>query len=88
MHSRPDHATFSLVEVETARTVDFDSGAVWLLLLGSDAREGQDVLRGRADAIQLVGVDFEAGTAVAFGVPRDSVGSTSRTTGRSASTPV
>ena len=72
MHSRPDHATFSLVEVETARTVDFDSGAVWLLLLGSDSREGQDVLRGRADAIQLVGVDFEAGTAVAFGVPRDS----------------
>ncbi len=41
MHSRPDHATFSLVEVETARTVDFDSGAVWLLLLGSDAREGR-----------------------------------------------
>ena len=29
-------------------------------------------LDGRADAIQLVGVDFDAGTAVAFGVPRDS----------------
>ena len=73
LHSRPD-ASFSLVKVETARAVDFDSGAVWLLLLGSDAHadEGTELMDGRADAIQLVGVDFDAGTAVAFGVPRDS----------------
>jgi len=70
--SGPDNAPFSLVKVETARTVDFDSGPVWLLLLGSDARQDTEVLEGRADAIQLVGVDFEAGGAVAFGVPRDS----------------
>lgn len=72
LHSRPEAAVLSLVKVETARSVDFDSGVVWLLFLGSDARQGTKVLDGRADAIQLVGVDFEAGTAVAFGVPRDS----------------
>jgi len=72
LHGRPDAASLSLVKVEPAQAVDFESGAVWLLFLGSDAHAGTEVLEGRADAIQLVGVDFDAGTAVAFGVPRDS----------------
>ena len=35
LHSRPSAASVSLVKVETAHTVDFESGVVWLLLLGS-----------------------------------------------------
>ncbi len=72
LHSRPDAASVSLVKVETAHTVDFESGVVWLLLLGSDARSGTEILDGNSDGIQLVGVDFDTGSAVAFGVPRDS----------------
>ncbi|HET6667500.1 MAG TPA: LCP family protein [Intrasporangium sp.] len=65
-------ATVSLVKVETAKAVDFGQDVVWFLVLGSDARGAEEVRKGRADAIQLVGVDFETGSAVAFGVPRDS----------------
>lgn len=61
----------SIVATEGARTVDFEGGVVWFLLLGSDARPGTDVLKGNADAIQLVGVDFDTGTATAVGLPRD-----------------
>jgi LCP family protein required for cell wall assembly len=43
-----------------------------VLLLGSDARKGQTVLRSRADAIQLVGINTRTGAATAIGVPRDS----------------
>ncbi|HET7352012.1 MAG TPA: LCP family protein [Marmoricola sp.] len=61
----------SLVRVETAKAVDFEQGIVWVLVLGSDAPDGTDVMDGRADAIQLVGIDFDQGAAVAVGVPRD-----------------
>ena len=67
----PHHARYSLVQVEAAKAVDFESGVVWFLLLGSDSRTG-DLRQGRADGIQLVGLDFGTGSAVAFGVPRDS----------------
>lgn len=62
----------SLVELESAKAVDFNDGVVWILALGSDARPGQDMLEGNADAIQLVGINFETGSAVALGIPRDS----------------
>ncbi|HWM73980.1 MAG TPA: LCP family protein [Nocardioides sp.] len=65
-------ATFSLTKVESAKHVDFEDGVVWFLALGSDARPGQAVTDGRADAIQLVGVDLGTGNAVGIGVPRDS----------------
>lgn len=61
----------SIVGVGDAKTVDFEDGVVWFLLLGSDARPGVDVLEGNADAIQLVGIDFDSGAAAAIGVPRD-----------------
>ncbi len=61
----------SIVGVGDAKTVDFEDGVVWFLLLGSDARPGVDVLKGNADAIQLVGIDFDSGAAAAIGVPRD-----------------
>lgn len=61
-----------LVGTGVARGVDHDSGTVWILALGSDARPGQAVDRQRADAIQMVGVDFDSGRAVGIGIPRDS----------------
>jgi LCP family protein required for cell wall assembly len=45
---------------------------VWLLVLGSDARPGQDITRERADSIHLVGVNTVTGAGVAIGIPRDS----------------
>ena len=65
-------ASISLTTVETARTVDFGDGVFWVLALGSDARPGTEVTEGNTDAIQLIGVDPQAGRAVALGIPRDS----------------
>jgi LCP family protein required for cell wall assembly len=63
-----------LVRVQRAQAVDAvgSPDVLWLLALGSDARPGQPVLRSRADAIQLVGVNLRTGAATAIGVPRDS----------------
>jgi LCP family protein required for cell wall assembly len=63
--------SISLTEVETAKQVDFDDGVVWLLVLGSDARPGEELTEARADAIQLVGLDLHSGRAVGIGIPRD-----------------
>lgn len=49
-----------------------DPAVIWILAIGSDARPGQPVLRSRADAIQLVGINARTGTAAALGIPRDS----------------
>lgn len=71
----PDSArhpvSLSLVRVDGAEAVDLDDGLVWILALGSDARPGEDITEGRADAIELVGLDLDNGNAVAVGVPRD-----------------
>lgn len=63
-------ATLSLVGLEGAKSVDFERGIVWVLALGSDARTG-DVMEGNADAIELIGLDFAHGNAVAVAIPRD-----------------
>ena len=65
-------APTSLVKIEGAHNVDISKNVVWVLFLGSDARKGQAVLRSRADAIQLVGINTRTGAATAIGVPRDS----------------
>lgn len=65
-------APASLVKVRTAHNVDVGQSVIWILLLGSDAREGQPVLRSRADAIQLVGINTRTRAATAIGIPRDS----------------
>ncbi len=65
-------APLSLVRVERVEAVDHRAGVRWILLLGSDARPGEPVLRSRADAIQLVGIDTESGATAAIGIPRDS----------------
>lgn len=66
------NAPAALVKVESAHNVDISKNVIWVLLLGSDAREGQAVLRSRADAIQLVGINTRSGAATAIGLPRDS----------------
>jgi LCP family protein required for cell wall assembly len=65
-------APTSLVKIEGAHNVDVSRNVVWILLLGSDAREGQSVTGSRADAIQLVGINTRSGAATAIGIPRDS----------------
>lgn len=65
-------ASISLTTVETARTVDFGDGVLWVLALGSDARPGTAVTEGNTDAIQMIGIEAAAGRAVAIGIPRDS----------------
>ena len=64
-----------LVRVDTAQRVahpDHPRDVLWVLALGSDARPGEDPLRTRADAIQLVGVDLRDGRGAVIGIPRDS----------------
>ena len=65
-------APMSLVRVQKAQAVDHARKVLWILMLGSDARPGQAVLRSRADAIQLVGINTETGSWSAIGIPRDS----------------
>jgi LCP family protein required for cell wall assembly len=63
--------TISLTATRSAKSVDFDDGIVWILVLGSDAAPGHDVREGDTDAIQLVGMNFGTGGATAIGFPRD-----------------
>jgi polyisoprenyl-teichoic acid--peptidoglycan teichoic acid transferase len=63
--------TISLTETRSAKSVDFEEGIVWILVLGSDAAPGQDVRDGDTDAIQLLGMDLATGAATAIGFPRD-----------------
>ncbi len=65
----------SLVRVRTASGLalaEDPGGVVWILAVGSDARPGEDMLRTRGDALQLVGIRPSTGAATAIGIPRDS----------------
>ena len=61
-----------LMKVHAAEGVDAQDGVIWVLALGSDARQGQDPLSSRADAIQMIGVDVRTGEGAVIGIPRDS----------------
>lgn len=63
--------TISLTTVGTAKAVDAGEGPLWVLALGSEAAAGEDVMQGRTDAIQLIGINWRTGHAVAIGLPRD-----------------
>jgi len=63
--------TISLTTIGTAKAVDPGSDVLWVLALGSEAAPGTDVTKGGTDAIQLIGVDWQARRAVAIGLPRD-----------------
>ncbi len=62
----------ALVKFEHSRGVDLDPDLVWILAVGSDARPGENMLRVRGDALQLVGLNTETGAATTIGIPRDS----------------
>lgn len=64
----------ALVQVDRAAGVDAGAAdeVVWILAVGSDARPGEDMLRVRGDALQLVGLHTRTGAATAIGIPRDS----------------
>ena len=63
--------TISLTTIGTAKAVDPGQDVLWVLALGSEAPSGTDVLKGRTDAIQLIGVHWRGRRAVAIGLPRD-----------------
>jgi LCP family protein required for cell wall assembly len=63
--------TISLTTIGTAKAVDPGGDVLWVLALGSEAAPGTDVLQGRTDAIQLIGVHWTGRRAVAIGLPRD-----------------
>lgn len=64
-------ATLSLTTVTAAKSVDAGDGVLWVLALGSEAGPAEDLTTGRTDAIQLIGVSWRTGRAVAIGLPRD-----------------
>ena len=61
-----------LVKLHTAEGVDAGGDVIWILAVGSDARPGQNMLRSRGDALQLIGMNTRTGAASALGIPRDS----------------
>ncbi len=70
--SSPAPARMALVSYEKVDGVDVHPDTVWILAVGSDARRGQDMLRTRGDALQLVGMNTRTGAATTIGIPRDS----------------
>lgn len=61
-----------LVRIKHAGGVSVGPDVIWILAIGSDARRGEDMLRSRGDALQLVGINTRTDSATAIGVPRDS----------------
>ena len=72
----PDSAVRSteveLVKIDRAQGIDVSPDVVWILAVGSDARQGEDMTRTRGDALQLIGMNNKTGAATAIGIPRDS----------------
>jgi polyisoprenyl-teichoic acid--peptidoglycan teichoic acid transferase len=58
-------ATLSLSRFERAKSVDFEDGVFWVLVLGSDEE-------GNTDVIELIGLNLDNGAAAGIGIPRDS----------------
>jgi len=61
-----------LVEFKHTQGIDLNPDLVWILAVGSDARPGENMLRVRGDALQLVGMNTKTGAATSIGIPRDS----------------
>jgi LCP family protein required for cell wall assembly len=65
-------ADATLVKVQRAKGVDVGKDTLWILAVGSDARPGENMVRTRGDALQLVGINTRTGAATSIGIPRDS----------------
>ena len=61
-----------LVKFEHSEGIDLNPDVVWILAVGSDARPGENMLRVRGDALQLVGMNTKTGAATSIGIARDS----------------
>src|SRR5207245_2005927 len=59
-------------EVAFAGAVDVPADLLFFLVVGSDARPGEDVRRSRADSIHIVAVDPQTRRGTVLGLPRDS----------------
>lgn len=70
--SAPRSEQVALVKVNRAEGLSVAPGVVWILAAGSDARPGESMLRSRADALQLIGLNTRTGAATSIGIPRDS----------------
>jgi len=70
--SAPPTNDYYLVSIDRARGVDLSPDVIWIMAIGSDARQGQDPLHSRGDALQLIGINTRTGAAAAIGIPRDS----------------
>lgn len=68
----PARVELTLVKFEHSEGVALDENVIWILAVGSDAREGEDMTRVRGDALQLVGLDTRTGAATSIGIARDS----------------
>lgn len=73
----PVHAQETAVEIHAAHGSSFvpalsGKRPLFILVLGSDARPGQNVERARADSIHIVGIDVKRKRASILGFPRDS----------------
>jgi LCP family protein required for cell wall assembly len=68
---RPDGRAYGS-PVPFDSTITIPSDLVWTLLIGTDARRGEDLRRTRADSIHLIGANPRTGQATIIGVPRDS----------------
>jgi len=62
----------ALVRFKHSQGIDLDPDVVWILAVGSDARPGENMLRTRGDALQLVGMNTRTGAATSIGIARDS----------------
>ncbi|HET9443552.1 MAG TPA: LCP family protein, partial [Acidimicrobiales bacterium] len=58
--------------IEFVSDIPIPDHLVFVLVIGSDARPGQDLLRSRADSIHLVAVNPKSGQGTIVGFPRDS----------------
>jgi LCP family protein required for cell wall assembly len=72
----PDSAVkpteISLVKVQDGEAAAVGPDVVSILVVGSDARPGEDMTRSRGDALQLVTINSRTHAASIIGVPRDS----------------
>ena len=57
--------------IEFRSTIPIPEGLVFMLVLGSDARPKEDVLKTRADSIHLLAVNADSGQGTVVGFPRD-----------------
>jgi LCP family protein required for cell wall assembly len=68
----PKPTEFALVKVDQANAASIGPHVISILAVGSDARPGENFIRSRGDALQLVTIDTQTHAASIIGVPRDS----------------